>query len=110
MNAIGCILLDKHRSTDSVLFVLQFFVEVCIDLFIFLLIRVLRWRDTNVTLKCSFDGLKGTKKSMNKIMLFAYPRTHMIFFELMWSMHSVTMVLFIVPSSMVLLRVLLFLI
>ena len=44
-------------------------------------------------------GLKGTKKCLNKITLFAYLWAYMIFTELMWSMYSVAMLLRCALSS-----------
>ena len=45
------------------------------------------------------NGLKGTKKRLKKITLFAYPRAYMIFTELMWNMYSVAMLLRCALSS-----------
>ena len=85
---IGRVLHRINTITD----VLWFCFEVCVDLFVASLICGLRRRETGVTLSSS-SGLKGTKKRMNKVTLFAYPRAYMIFSELMWSMYSVAMIL-----------------
>ena len=88
---LGRIFRNTHSPIDSFLF--WFCVEICIDLFVFFLIRSLRRRDTGVTSNRLSFGLKGTKKRLNKITLLAYPRAYMIFTELMWSMYSVAMLL-----------------
>ena len=38
-------------------------------------------------------GPKGERKRLNSITILAYPRSYMIFTELMWSMYSVAMIL-----------------
>jgi len=91
------IFLNTRSPTDS--FPFWVCAEFCIDLFVFVLIQSFRRRDTGVTSNRLSFGLKGTKKRLNKIMLFAYPRAHMIFTELMWSMYSVATLLRCALSS-----------
>ena len=85
--------LGFHETTDSFVFWSWFCVEICVDLFVILLLRGLRRRDTGVTSKCVFASLKGTKKRVKRYTLLAYPRAYMIFSELMWSMWSVAMLI-----------------
>ena len=68
-------------------------VEACVDFYaLCLLIRGTRRRETGVT--CANENrLNGVRKRFNSITLLAYPRSYMIFTELMWSMYSVAMFL-----------------
>lgn len=95
---LGRIFQNTHSPIDSFLF--WFCVEICVDLFVFILIRSFRRRDTGVTSnRLTNNGLKGTKKRLKKITLFAYPRAYMILTALMWNMYSVAMLLRCALSS-----------
>ena len=79
---VGRMFLDVHRATDPFVFWLWFFVEMCVDLFVFSLLRGLRRRDTGETTMRSFNCPKGVKKRVKKYTLLVYPRAYMIFTEL----------------------------
>ena len=89
---VSRISLGTYETTGDLFW---FCVEICIDLFVFYaLIRRPRRRDTGVTCANSNgNGLKGVRKRLNSITLLAYPRSYMIFTELMWNMYSVAVLL-----------------
>ena len=87
---ISCILLGTYNTTGDIFW---FCMEVYVDLIaLCMLIRRHRRRETDV-MCASNDGPKGERKMLNSITLLAYPRSYIIFTELMWSMYSVAMIL-----------------
>ena len=83
-------LLDTYNTTGDIF---CFCMEVCVHLIaLCMLICSPRRREPGVTCAHNF-GPKGERKRLNLITLLAYPRSYMIFTELMWSMYSVAMIL-----------------
>ena len=87
---VSLILLGTYNTTGDIFWLCM---EVCVDLIaLCMLIHRSCRREPGVTCANNF-GPKGERKRLNSITILAYPRSYMIFTELMWNMYSVAMIL-----------------